>query len=72
MPNLSDIIQAKVTEINTVYTQADILGDVATYADISSMPLSNVSTGKLALAEDTGVMYLWNGSGWYKIATTAP
>jgi hypothetical protein len=42
---------------------------VVVYANTDVIPLTNNSVGDLVLVQDTNIMYVWSGSGWYKIAT---
>ena len=38
------------------------------YATGNDLPLTNLTAGTLAYANSTGVLYLTNGSGWYKVS----
>ncbi len=49
--------------------QAGVTGTAISYANAASLPLSGLSIGELALT-DSNTLYITNGSGWYKIATT--
>lgn len=49
--------------------QAGVTGTAISYANAASLPLSGLSIGELALT-DANALYITNGSGWYKIATT--
>ena len=39
------------------------------YDSSELLPLSNNTTGELNYVKETNRLYLWNGSGWYNIAT---
>ena len=41
---------------------------VTSYNDITDLPMSNQTTGKLAFVSGNNRLYIWNGTGWYNIA----
>lgn len=44
-------------------------GSVTTYANVASLPVSNLTAGQFALVGST--LYFTNGSGWYIVESTA-
>ena len=43
-------------------------GGVTSYANLAAFPSSGNTGGDLAFAEDTGAVYLWDGSAWDRMA----
>ena len=59
---------ATTGQLDNYLQVANSSSGVTAYSDISDLPLSGQTTGKLAYVTGSNRLYLWAGSGWYNIA----
>ena len=50
------------------FVPANLGSGTTAYSTLSQLPLSGNETGAKALVAENNTLYMWNGSGWYKIA----
>lgn len=50
------------------FIPANLGSGTTAYATLSELPLSNNESGSKALVAENNTLYMWNGTGWYKIA----